>query len=297
MIAIAYAPQPEVARWVDFHDYQLKVYSNARSLTANDCKAVIDSFARSGRSPQLFQDNTAGYRNTTLTWNHPDSRVVLVDENWGVSDVDTSQKNIQDVTALLEVAHTENASRLYVLTMSPPPTRQAEIQGQCRGCVPGQGFLHIPEGTSDCLLHLQCHGCGWKLEPLSIHIARYSWHMQMQIGEGASGVCEDFEVPIHRATNSLGQVADLKYPEIYQIPRLPGDFICQLNITLQANFEATPCFQAVDPSRVSLGAIIQPLSVFGAAGGQIALGRPPQQAPERVPPGMRFGHAFISRSN
>lgn len=276
MIAVVYAPDPEFAFWVKYLD-DVKVCSNARSLDLDGCKAVFDCFERSRQFPQL-QENPRFYRNTRLSLQQENCGVWIYNEAGERSPVPLVHESIQDVTSLIGLARDNKASRLCVLTTGHSPRAIAELRGQCKGCGL-EGFLNItPSKQSDCLLNLQCHGCGNKLLPTAVAVAGYAWHMRGQVGESASGTCRPIDVDMHEAS------PDPNKPEIYDFQRKPGDRICELIIAVQAGCQGRPHANPQHPQQVAAG-------VLAMAGGSIVQGFPPQ-IPQRASPGGA-GHVGV----
>lgn len=266
LVVVALA-QPAVTQWVKLPDDGLTVCSLSRPLMTHQVQDVVQEMVQSGQVPAVFQDRVResrkAYRNTALTLPR-EGGVYVVDAEFNEQQVDTSQRSVQDVTDLIDVAHEHNATKMFVLTTSSPSTHVAEILGDCEGCG-GDGFLHLATGTTDCLLHSQCHGCGLALRPTCIRVAGYSWSVQLKILSGRTWDIDDHGVEFHEASN------DVSNPENYRIARSsPQDSIRQFQITLQPAFRPIPCSQA-DPNRVSRGVVDTP----AAQSGQIVQGRPP----------------------
>jgi len=271
IVVTACAPQPEVARWVSLPDDGLAVCSAARPLMTHQVQDVVQELVQSGQVPNVFQDSfresRKAYRNTALTQPF-EGGVYIVDDEFNQQQVDTSQRSIQDVTDLIDIAQENNATKMFVLTTSTPPTRVAEILGNCQGCA-GEGFFHLTEDTTDCLLRSQCHACGFALRPKCIRVAGYSWALQLKMLSARTHEIEDHGVEFHEASN------DVSNPEHHIIVGSSAmDSIREFRMVLQPAFRPIPCSQA-DLTRVCTGVVAQP----PAQCGQIVQGMPPMLAP------------------
>jgi len=275
LILVAFAPNPADAEWMKISvAVDIEVSNYAGSLSEDQCQKVKEHVAQSGQLPQLddmtLHQSKKAFRNTKLTLLRPGCGLYLVD-GCKVELVDTSQSLIQDVMDVFHLVQKHRVSRLCVLTQSPAPTRVAKVIGSCRGCLPGQGFLHVPAGRTNILRALQCHACGLAFVPEAIQIAGYTWEMQLDILNAADGDLQDHRVDVQQATN------DVTNPDCHRIDREPEDSIRDFMMSLHPNSIALAHVQVanVDSCQISRGVMLRDGQQFGNAGGEVVLGRPP----------------------